>query len=488
MSDNPFAEPGDGDRTVVRGGAGGPAPARPVPMQGGPMPGPGSTPISGPMDYVQRGPATPPPSHSPAVTGEAAQQLAGEAEELPRVGVSPLVAAASPLLDLLARLANGGAVRVPDASELRERAIRALRQFEVDARESEVPPEQMRAAHYALCSALDDVALATPWGSQSVWSTRTLCATFHQEVVGGGRFFDMLAAMQKEPARYFHALEVSYFVLALGMQGKFRITPRGASELDHIREGLYQLLAQLRGAWERELSPRWRGVDAPHRGVRRGVPWWIAICLAILGLGLGYWWLSEKMNENSDGLYQRLAGLPPGRVPDIERRDPPQAVTPPPPPLVAPPVPRPPDPIQRFRTFLQPEIDAGLVVVLGDANRMIVRIRNRGMFASGSATVEPRFVDLLQRIGAELRNQPGRVQVMGHTDNQPIRTVRFPSNFHLSTARAEAAQAIMAAAAGDPTRFRAEGKADSEPVADNRTPEGREENRRVEIILIRTGG
>lgn len=481
MSDNPFAEPGDGDRTVVRG-PGGAAPARPMPVQGGGMPGPAPTPVSGPMDFVQRGPATPPPQTSPTASGEAAQRLAGEAEELPKVGVSPLVAAATPLLDLLGRLANGGAVRVPDASELRERAIRALRQFEVDAREAEVPPEQMRAAHYALCSALDDVALATPWGSQSVWSTRTLCATFHQEVVGGGRFFDMLAAMQKDPSRYFHALEVSYFVLALGMQGKFRLTPRGASDLDHIREGLYQLLAQLRGSWERELSPRWRGVDAPLRGPRRGIPSWIAICLAILGLGLGYWWLSEKMNEGSDGLYQRLASLPPGRMPEIERRDPPRPPEPPPPP----PVPRP-DPVARFRAFLQPEIDAGLVVVLGDANRLIVRIKNRGMFASGSATVEPRFVELLQRIGAEIRNQPGRVQVIGHTDNQPIRTVRFPSNFHLSTSRAEAALAIMAAASGDASRFRAEGKADTEPVADNRTAEGREENRRVEIILIRTG-
>ncbi|HYF06430.1 MAG TPA: DotU family type IV/VI secretion system protein, partial [Acetobacteraceae bacterium] len=187
MSDNPFAEPGDSDKTLVRGPGGAPAPARPTPMPG---PAPGSTPmniapVSGPMDFAPRGQTAPPPVTSPAGSGEAAPRLAGEAEEIPRVGVSPLAAAAAPILDLIGRLAYGGAVRVPDASELRERAIRALRQFEVDARNAEVPPEQMRAAHYALCSGLDDVALATPWGSQSVWATRTLCATFHQEVVGG---------------------------------------------------------------------------------------------------------------------------------------------------------------------------------------------------------------------------------------------------------------------------------------------------------------
>ena len=474
MSDNPFAEPGDGEKTVVRGpGAAGvprpmpmpgPAPAGQVPM--------GVAPVSGPMDFAPRDVPRAQPAATPASGGEAAPRLAGEAEEIPKVGLSPLVAAAGPLLDLLSRLAFGGAARLPDASELRERAIRALRQFEVDARAAEVPPDQLRAAHYALCTGLDDVALSTPWGNQSVWATRTLVATFHQDVIGGERFFDMLGAMQKEPGKYIHALEIAYFVLALGMQGKYRLSPRGASDLDHIRQGLYQLLAQLRGQWERELSPRWRGTDAPHRGPRRGVPAWVALCLAALGLGLGYWWLSEKMNEGSDGLYARLTSLPPARLAEIERRDPPRPPEPPPPP----PVPRP-NIVQTFRAFLQPEIDAGLVEVVGDQNRMIVRLKNRGMFASGSATVEPRFVDLLTRIGRELRTQPGRVQVVGHTDNQPIRTVRFPSNFHLSTARAEAALAIMAGAAGDATRFRAEGRADTEPMpsplGDNRTAEGR---------------
>jgi type VI secretion system protein ImpK len=75
--------------------------------------------------------------------------------------------------------------------------------------------------------------------------------------------------------------------------------------------------------------------------------------------------------------------------------------------------------------------------------------------------------------------------VIGHSDNQPIRTVRFPSNFHLSTARAEAAAAIIADAAGNAARFNAEGRADAEPLADNRTAEGREQNRRVEVVLLR---
>jgi len=171
---------------------------------------------------------------------------------------------------------------------------------------------------------------------------------------------------------------------------------------------------------------------------------------------------------------------PPTQMPQITRA---VAVVPPPPP------PAPPGPtfIDKLRQFLKPEIDAGLVVVLGTDQTPIVRIRNKGLFGSGSAVVQSQFVPLLERIGTALKTEPGQVTVIGHTDNQPIHTVQFPSNFQLSTARAEAAKAIIARALGDPGRIKAEGRADAEPVASNATPEGREANRRIEVMLQRQG-
>ncbi|WP_211884459.1 type VI secretion system protein TssL, long form, partial [Plastoroseomonas hellenica] len=425
--------------------------------------------------------AGPAPGGAPA-RAESAPRLAGEAEAMPKVGIGALAAAAAPLLDLLARVAQAGMASQPNADDLRERAVRAFRQFEVDARDAEIPPEQLRAAHYLICASLDDVVLAQSWGIQSNWSTRSLVSTFHQEVKSGDRFFDVLAGMQKEPGRWLGAMEVAYLCLALGFQGRYRLSPRGASELDRIREGLYQLLAQLRGAWERELSPRWRGEDAPHRGPARGIPAWVAACVAIFGLGMGWYVLNNYLNDGSDNLYERMAALPPGRLPEIERAAPPVPPAPPPP---APTAIIRPDPQIKLREFLKPEIDSGQVTIFGDGRTLTVRISNRGMFASGSATLEPRFNDLMRRIGEGLREEPGRVQVVGHSDNQPIRTVRFPSNFQLSTARAEAAMALIAAAAGSTSRFTAEGRADSEPVEPNTTPAGREANRRIEVVLQR---
>ena len=150
--------------------------------------------------------------------------------------------------------------------------------------------------------------------------------------------------------------------------------------------------------------------------------------------------------------------------------------------------------VDKLRAFLKPEIDAGMVVVMGDENTPIVRIRNKGvardapaMFGSGSATVQPAFVQLLERIGGALKVETGSVLVLGHSDNQPIRTVQFPSNYHLSAARAEAARIIILRTLGEPGRIKAEGRADAEPIADNSTADGRDANRRIEVVLRRNG-
>ena len=76
--------------------------------------------------------------------------------------------------------------------------------------------------------------------------------------------------------------------------------------------------------------------------------------------------------------------------------------------------------------------------------------------------------------------------MIGYTDNQPIHTVQFPSNFQLSAARADAAKAILAAQMSDPSRITAEGRGEADPLNKNSTPEEREENRRIEIVLQRS--
>ena len=456
MSDNPFSEPDDSDRTVIRPAPGGRRPAAPPPQQ-----------PAQPSAFQ----SAPPPPQARA----AAAPIAAEGAEHITFGLNPLVVAAAPLLQLLGRLRN--TYSQPDPGELRERAIQQVRAFEQAARDGGVPMDQLRPAHYALCASLDDVVLNTPWGSSGGWAARSLVSSFHQEVRSGERFFVLLDQLKPNPGNFLPVLELMYLCLSLGFQGQYRLSPRGPGELDRIREDLYTIVMRQRQAADPALSPHWQGVQAPYKPARAVVPTWVMGAAALAIIGILFVWFSTGLNAASDEVFAGLLGAPQAQMPAITRAAP---VKPPPPP----PQPPAPDPLY---VFLKPEIDQGLVTVLGDHAMPIVRIRNTGMFASGSATVAPSYYHLLGRIGEALKAEKGPVTVDGYTDNQPIKTVQFPSNFQLSQARADAAKAIIAKALGDPSRITAQGHADADPIASNATPEGRDQNRRIEVVLRRQG-
>jgi type VI secretion system protein ImpK len=106
------------------------------------------------------------------------------------------------------------------------------------------------------------------------------------------------------------------------------------------------------------------------------------------------------------------------------------------------------------------------------------------LFDSGSTDVKPRYVPVLARVSDALNTVSGSVLVTGFTDNVPIRSGRFPSNFELSQARADTVRGIIAQRLTEPNRTRAQGRADSDPVAPNDTAENRSRNRRVEVTLL----
>lgn len=450
MSDNPFSEPDDSDRTVIRPAPGGRRPAA-APPPGAAAPRP-ATPLRAPP------------------VAEGTTDLA--------VGVNPLVAVAAPLLQLISRLRN--TAQPPASGDLRERAVGQVRAFERAAQDAQIPLEQLRPAHYALCATLDDIVLATPWGGTGGWGERSLVSTFHQEVRSGERFFDLLKQMNENPGKFLPVIELMYLCMSLGFVGRYRLSPRGAGGIEPIREETYAIIAKHRQAAAAELAPHTAGVSAPYRAAKMRVPFWVAGAAALAAIGGLFFWFSTGLNAASDDLYARMLAAPPATMPAISRSAPVQPPAPPPPAAE-------PSSLDRLKQFLAPEIAQGLVTVAGTTATPIIRISNRGMFPSGSATVQPAFRPVLERIGAALKTEPGPAEVIGYTDNQPIRTVAFPSNFQLSAARARAAATILGEAAGDAGRLKVEGRADADPLASNTTPAGREQNRRIEIVLHRTG-
>lgn len=384
-------------------------------------------------------------------------------------GLNPLVAAAGPLLGLVRRLRQSAGQN--DIEELRHRVIGAIKTFEKRAQTLGLPSETARAAHYALCATVDDIVLNTPWGSSSGWARNGMVSTFHMDVSGGERFFDLLNHLLNESAANGETLELMYLCLSLGFEGRLRVLPQGALEHARIRDSLYRVLTQRRGDIERELSPHWQGVAAPYRPLRPGIEFWTVMAATLILVTLMATGFSFALNAGSDAILAKMAHLPPTDPPSIRN-----AVAAPPPVPAA-------NGLEQLQSFLAPEIAKGLVSVLAVGPDTVVRIRNAGMFDSGSASVESSYTPLLLRIADALNPLNGRVVIVGHTDTLPIRTIRFPSNWHLSQARAESVGAVIAGKLSDRSRLSTEGMADAEPVAANDTPEGREANRRIDVVL-----
>ena len=121
--------------------------------------------------------------------------------------------------------------------------------------------------------------------------------------------------------------------------------------------------------------------------------------------------------------------------------------------------------------------------------KLTVNILDRILFDSGEAEIKPQGMQVLRQLAGVLKQYPSRqVHVIGHTDNVPIRASsrnRFPSNWELSTARATAAVRFLCEQAGiDPRRLGSVGYGEFHPVAENATPEGRAQNRRIAIVIL----
>jgi len=138
---------------------------------------------------------------------------------------------------------------------------------------------------------------------------------------------------------------------------------------------------------------------------------------------------------------------------------------------------------------LRGEIDAGRVELTELRGRMTVKMKDRILFASGSATIGREGRQALHAVADALRNVQGRtIRVEGHTDNVPTAGGAFPTNWELSSARALAVVRYLQEAGLDPTRLAAAGYGEFQPVASNDTPEGRSQNRRIEIVLAAAEG
>lgn len=376
--------------------------------------------------------------------------------------VNPLVAAANPLLNAIPQIRHS--VTHADPGGLRQRLIDEIRQFEMHCQRAGLPYEVIIGARYCLCTAIDEAAALTPWGS-AAWPGQGLLVTFHNETWGGEKFFQLLAKLSQNPREQIALLELINYCLQLGFEGRYRVLDNGRSQLETIKSRLLQMIRSVRGGYPPPLSPHPEDHPVTRRLWRPVVPLWA--CAALVGLlaCLLYILLNWRL---SDATSPVLASIYQTSLPEVTIHNP------------APPAPA----ALNLKAFLKPEIDEGLVSVKDEADQSVVTLKGDGLFTSGSTTVRGRYEEVLDRIAQAMNNVSGRILVIGYSDNVPIRSARFASNYELSLARAKSVQERLQQTLSQPARVKAEGRGETNPLVPNTTAANRARNRRVDITLL----
>lgn len=401
-----------------------------------------------------------PREQPPRFTGSA------EFAEFVTGGRNPILQAAAPLLAIAARLQS--TVAQADIEALRAQTMQQIRQFDDRLRAANVSSEDALGARFILCTFFDSAVLNTPWGAHSNWSGQSLLIVFHKVKEGGRTFFDILTRLGADPARYIDLLELQYACLALGFEGKYRIEERGAQSLAELQHGVFRMIRDVRHLRDEELSAQWRGIENRRNPILRYVPWWIIGALALAALAVGFVIYDAWLKSAAAPIKELLTAsavpiqyvVPPGAAPAVGR----------------------------LKQLLASEEQAGHLAVEDFGDKSIVTLTATDLFRSGSVQVNPAHQATLRAVARALNQVPGRVYVVGHTDDQPVRSLQYADNFELSRERAVAVANLMRGTIDDFGRIEWLGAGSTQPrYKPVDTPENRARNRRVEIIQVSTG-
>ncbi|MGF1752867.1 flagellar motor protein MotB [Vibrio makurazakiensis] len=141
--------------------------------------------------------------------------------------------------------------------------------------------------------------------------------------------------------------------------------------------------------------------------------------------------------------------------------------------------------MESIKKALEREIDQGAIEVENLGQQIVIRIREKGAFPSGSAFLQPKFRPLVRQVAELVRDVPGIVRISGHTDDQRLDSELYRSNWDLSSQRAVSVAQEMEKVRGfSHQRLRVRGMADTEPLGPNDTETQRSLNRRVEISIM----
>ncbi|ETS32253.1 hypothetical protein BB987_08225 [Photorhabdus temperata] len=373
-----------------------------------------------------------------------------------------LVQAAYPLLNAMPHIRH--TAKPEDSGQLRQQLIGEIYRFEKQCQQAGFSYETVLGARYCLCTSLDEAVALTSWGDNSIWSGNGLLITFHKESSGGEKFFKLLDMLLQQPSKHIDLLELFYFCLLLGFGGRYRLIDNGLAQLETLIQRLAIRLRQVRGEYPAALStlpPPAINTHQPSRLSRFLVFFTLS---GTLMTGLLYLGLNTRLNQQTEPVLTSIYDLP---LPEAT-------------------IPAESFSVAHLRQVLQPAIEQQDITVSQNADHVSVTLQGGDLFASASATLNPRYQAPLQDLAKQLNLTTGKIIVRGHSDNLPIHTHAYSSNYALSLARAETVAQPLRTGLLQPQRLQVESAGAEAPLVPNTNAQNRALNRRIDIIFNTT--
>lgn len=380
---------------------------------------------------------------------------------------NPIISAAKPIL--VSSNAMKNSTTQLSTEKVLFRFSQMIEDFESEAEREGAPYEMVKAAQYCLCAFVDESAVRSGWANEE-WSQKSLLVSFFDETWGGERFFEILEKAKLDVDKNLYLIEFIYLCLQFGYKGKYQIANNGDSILEQEKNKLIGLIRSKRPEtfsllFQESLATKNEG-DTKRRW---HIPLWVIAVLASLIVAIFYILLRFFLGSIMEDTSEEINNLSlPRNAPYTVAGDAVAQAKP-------------------LTPALKSEISRDLVKVNDFADRSVITILGDGLFESGSENVQNQFFPVLATIGQALQGINGQVVVTGYTDDTPIQSITYPSNWHLSQARADAVKQILAGYVEDKGRIRSEGRGSTNPVVANDTSDNKAKNRRVEITVYSLG-
>ncbi|AIV07157.1 flagellar motor protein [Vibrio harveyi] len=381
-------------------------------------------------------------------------------------GSNPILAEANGILSIIGQIR--ATASHSDVLFLKETLAQKLRDYENRLRQQNINLETIDTARYCLCCAIDEAVLNTNWGSQSTWSHDSLLTSFYSSSQGGEAFFQHLETCMSFPETQLDLLELMYVCMSLGFVGQYRLEKNGLETHRRLRKQVVSVLKSNGRGLQQRLSDNIESRLLNGSQVAERAPLWVVCSVTLAILVCIFMFFSYDLNKASNQTFASLINLISPNQTEMAPTSDSQVIK------VA----------ERVSMYLATEINKELVTVEALSDRVRISLKAQDLFESGSAEVVEYIQPVISKLSRTLETTEGKILVTGHTDDNPIFTSKYPSNWHLSLARATAMSEQLIANSALEGRVLPEGLGDARPLAENSTDENRALNRRIEIDLM----